>query len=122
MLLWPRLATYNCPEDVMWIWEQVFRAVYPSGRVVIVCTAERVPVAGSTTIAAIEGGAAAHLSGRAASPPLRSKTLTTYRSTRFSASSSLRGHGRCRAPRRSADRRRSRPGAQWRAATLGRDC
>jgi hypothetical protein len=48
--------------------------------------------------------------GRAASPPLRSKTLTTYRSTRFSASSSLPGHGRCRVPRRSAGRRRSRPG------------
>src|SRR6266478_4597620 len=48
MLFWPRLATYrNCPEDARCIWEQVLRAVYLSGKVVIVCTAERVPVAGS---------------------------------------------------------------------------
>src|SRR5215475_11609497 len=36
-LLWPRLPTYrNCPDAVRWIWEQVFRAVNPSGRVVSV--------------------------------------------------------------------------------------
>src|ERR1700757_429305 len=46
MLLWPRLPTYRKRADgVRWICEQVFRAVCPLGRVVIVCVAEREPLA-----------------------------------------------------------------------------
>ena len=43
---------------------------------------------------------------------LRSKSLTTYRSTRFSEPSFLREYGRCRAPRKSAGRPRSKRAAR----------
>ena len=43
---------------------------------------------------------------------LRSKSLSTYRSTRFSEPSFLREYGRCRAPRRSAGRPRSKRAAR----------
>ena len=45
MLSWPRLgANRNRPDDVIWIWEQVFRSLNPSGgRVVTVWNSARVP-------------------------------------------------------------------------------
>jgi hypothetical protein len=43
---------------------------------------------------------------------LRSMSLSTYRSTRFSEPSFLREYGRCRAPRRSAGRPRSKRAAR----------